>query len=184
MYIQLVISPFTFSLHKLCQSPANLYHHPIHTANVSQPYFLGMKSCGAISNHGNLLCRLYSQISPLNDQILSIISVQLWKAVVWFMGIQHKTHRYLNKLGCWWQMAYWMPSQFRFFLTHWEENIKADILQIAFSLTHWGRHKMDPISRTPFSNGFSWMKMFEYWLKFHWNLFLRIQLTIFEHWLR
>ena len=33
-------------------------------------------------------------------------------------------------------------------------------------------------------NAFSWMKMFEIQLKFHWSLFLRVQLTIFQHWLR
>ena len=37
---------------------------------------------------------------------------------------------------------------------------------------------MDAISQTTFSNAFSWMKMFEYRLKFHWSLFLRVQLTI------
>ena len=51
-------------------------------------------------------------------------------------------------------------------------------------LTHWGRDKMDAISQTAFSNAFSWMKMFEYRLKFHWNLFLRVQLTTSQHWFR
>ena len=37
-------------------------------------------------------------------------------------------------------------------------------------LKHWGRDNM--------SNAFSWMKM----LKFHWSLFLRVLLTIFQHW--
>ena len=50
-------------------------------------------------------------------------------------------------------------------------------------LTHWGRDKMDAISQTTFSSAFSWMKMFEFRLKF-WSLFLRVQLTIFHHWLR
>ena len=36
--------------------------------------------------------------------------------------------------------------------------------------------QMDAISQTPFSNAFSWMKMFEYRLKFHWSLFFRVQL--------
>ena len=45
-------------------------------------------------------------------------------------------------------------------------------------LTHWGRDKMDAISQTTFLYAFSWMKMFEYRLKFHWSLFLRVQLTI------
>ena len=51
-------------------------------------------------------------------------------------------------------------------------------------LAHWGRDKMDAISQTKFSNAFSWMKMFEYRLKYHWNLCLRVQLTIFQHWFR
>ena len=49
------------------------------------------------------------------------------------------------------------------------------------ALTHWGRDKMDAISQTTFSSAFSWMKMFELQLKFHWSLFLRDQLTIFHH---
>ena len=31
---------------------------------------------------------------------------------------------------------------------------------------------------------FSSMKMFEFRLKFHWSLFQRVQLTIFQHWFR
>ena len=46
-------------------------------------------------------------------------------------------------------------------------------------LTHWGRDKMAAVSQIMFSNAFSWMKMFEFRLKFHWSLFLRVQLTIF-----
>ena len=51
-------------------------------------------------------------------------------------------------------------------------------------LTHWGRDQMDAISQTTFWIVFSWMKMFEFRLKFHWSLFLRVQLTIFQHWSR
>ena len=51
-------------------------------------------------------------------------------------------------------------------------------------LTHWGRDKMAAISQTIFSNAFSWMKMDEFRLRFHWSLFLRVQLTIFQHWFR
>ena len=39
------------------------------------------------------------------------------------------------------------------------------------SLTHWGRDKMAAISQTTFSNTFSWMKMYEFRLRFHWSLF-------------
>ena len=44
--------------------------------------------------------------------------------------------------------------------------------------------QMDAISQTTFSNAFSWMKMFEFRLKFHWSLFPRVQLTIFQQWFR
>ena len=43
---------------------------------------------------------------------------------------------------------------------------------------------MNAISQTIFSNAFSWMKMFEFWSNFHWSLFPRVQLTIFQHWFR
>ena len=52
------------------------------------------------------------------------------------------------------------------------------------SLTHLGRYKMAVIPRTTFSNAFSCTKICEFWLKFHWSLFLTIQLTIFLHWFR
>ena len=42
-----------------------------------------------------------------------------------------------------------------------------------------GRHFPDDIS-----NAFSWMKMHKFRLIFHWNLFPRVQLTIFQHWFR
>ena len=51
-------------------------------------------------------------------------------------------------------------------------------------LTHWCRGKMAAISQTTFSNAFSWMKMYEFRLKFHWTLFPGVQLTIFQHWFR
>ena len=50
--------------------------------------------------------------------------------------------------------------------------------------THWRLDKMAAISQTTLSNTFSWMKIFEFRLKFHWSLFPRIQLTIFQHWFR
>ena len=59
---------------------------------------------------------------------------------------------------------------------------RLDILFII--LTHWSRDQMDAISQTIFSNAFSWMKMFQLRLKFHWSLSPRVKLTIFQHWFR
>ena len=43
---------------------------------------------------------------------------------------------------------------------------------------------MAAIFQTTFWNGFSWMKMFNFRLRFHWSLFPRVKLTIFQHWFR
>ena len=40
---------------------------------------------------------------------------------------------------------------------------------------------MAAISQTIFSNAFSWMKMYEFRLRFRWSLFVRVQLTIFQY---
>ena len=55
---------------------------------------------------------------------------------------------------------------------------------VFFVLTHWGQYKMAAIFQTTFSNAFSSMKMFKFRLQFHWSLFPRVQLTIFQHWFR
>ena len=49
---------------------------------------------------------------------------------------------------------------------------------MTINLTHWGRYKMAAISQTTHSNAFSWMEMLLFLFKFHWSLFLRVQLTI------
>ena len=55
---------------------------------------------------------------------------------------------------------------------------------IPLRLTHWGRDNMAAIFQTTFSNAFSWMKLYELRFRFHWSLFPRVQLTIFQHWFR
>ena len=76
---------------------------------------------------------------------------------------------YKNDVTCWLNMT--------------ESHNARDNMSLAH-LTHWGRDKIDAISQTTLSNAFSWMKMLEFRLKFHWSLFLRVQLTIFQHWFR
>ena len=51
-------------------------------------------------------------------------------------------------------------------------------------LTHPFLDKMVAISQKTSSNAFSLMKMLEFQFKFHWNLLLRVQLTISQHWFR
>ena len=82
-------------------------------------------------------------------------------------------------LMAWWckepgyqQPCYWLSFHGIFWLQHHTH------------LTHWGRDKMAAIFQMTFSNAFSWMKMFKFRLRFHWSLFPRVQLTIFQHWFR
>ena len=85
----------------------------------------------------------------------------------------------------------WARVYFLFYLLQypWLSYIKKlhDIACLAFryELLYTLRpRQMDAISQTTFSNAFSWMKMFEFRLKFHWSLFRRVQLTIFQQWFR
>ena len=55
---------------------------------------------------------------------------------------------------------------------------------VAGQLTHLPMQKMIAISQTTFSNAFSWMKSFVFCLKFHWSLYLRVQLTVRQCWFR
>ena len=49
---------------------------------------------------------------------------------------------------------------------------------------NWSLDKMAMTSPTIFGNAFSWMESFVFRLEFHWSLFLRIQLTISQHYFR
>ena len=66
----------------------------------------------------------------------------------------------------------------------WIFNMIVHNIHLIFFSTHWGRDKLVTIFHTTFSNGFLWMKMHEFRLKFPWSLFLGVQLTIFHHWFR
>ena len=51
------------------------------------------------------------------------------------------------------------------------------------TVTHWGRDKMATNFLTTFLNAFFLMKKYQFWLQFHWLLFLklRVQLTLCQH---
>ena len=44
--------------------------------------------------------------------------------------------------------------------------------------------QMAAIFQTKFSNAFSWIKMYELQLRFHWSLFPMVKLIIFQRWFR
>ena len=61
---------------------------------------------------------------------------------------------------------------------------EGEVWGVFCELTHWGRDKMAVVLQTTLSFTSSWMKMLEFRWRFHWSLFLRVQLTIFQHWFR
>ena len=76
------------------------------------------------------------------------------------------------------------PGRFLFFQ---DSSLPASLLLVNPSssqntyLTHLPQDKMAAISQIVFSDAFSWMKNFVFWLRFHWSLFLRFQLAITQH---
>ena len=62
-----------------------------------------------------------------------------------------------------------------FGLHWWSVNIGSDNGLVP--LIHLPLDKMAVISQMIFSDAFSWMKSLVFWLKFHWSLFLSVQLT-------
>ena len=113
----------------------------------------------------------------ISDNIFYVINGQ--RNYEWNIPIKHGTylrHRFLrSRLDniskvlrlCLWSYRYWVC-----------------LCLFIVTLTHWGRDKMAAIFQTTFSDGFSWMKMYEFRLTFHWSVFLGVPLTIFQHWFR
>ena len=69
-------------------------------------------------------------------------------------------------------------------LTSFSTNDFNSCMLMLLLLTHRNRDKMDAISQTTYSSEKYLMDMFEIILKCHQSLFLRVQLTIFQHWFR
>ena len=85
-------------------------------------------------------------------------------------------------------------TSFKFKLHYWESQTRRTAkmqwwtLEIALksvrgTSTHWGRDKIVATFQTIFSNAFE-MRMYKFLLRFHWSLFPRVQLTIFQYWFR
>ena len=91
---------------------------------------------------------------------------------------------YLARPVCWWTEPEQQQSNLAcnsFPLSFQLKNV-CYINKSNVALTHWGRGKMAAIFQATSSNAFSWMKVYEFRLRFHWSVFLRVLITIFQHW--
>ena len=93
----------------------------------------------------------------------------LWQRhrdLAWKIGASLPNKFEFVGFGFWWSRKYVVGSA-QYFLDH--------LLSLVhIELTHWGRDKMDAILQTRISSVFSWMKVLEFRLKFHWSLFLNV----------
>ena len=79
----------------------------------------------------------------------------------------------------------WWHIQYSWFFVHVITPQKyGKVCNIGYTINTLRPRQMDAISQTMFSNAFSWMKICEFRLSFHWSLFPRVQITIFHHWFR
>ena len=122
---------------------------------------------GTLTHHTQLENRYKIIIEPRKDGLQAHQGcIVQWKKFI-ETGSFNKTHK-ITSFG--WHDLY---------------NVLLPILreyQIHVYLTHWDWDKMAAISQATFWSAFSWMKMYEFRLKFHWSLFPVVQLTIFQHW--
>ena len=92
-----------------------------------------------------------------------------------------ETGRLSHELDKWWMcVCVWLTVMGSFHKRFFTPN--SNLIETYLTLTHWGRDKMADISQTIMqANAFSWMKILEFRLIFHWSLLLRVKLTIFQH---
>ena len=125
-------------------------------------------------------------VTPTPD--LGLCCAQWWPSTIWHYDISRRSADYaqlaLKFYGyqwfpvtvCWSENILWNGATYLLW------NIR-DIITLS-CFTHWGWVKIDAISQITSSNAFSWMKMYEFWLRFPRSLFPRFQLMIFQHWFR
>ena len=123
-----------------------------------------------IITSGNSLMLLNANIG-INVDVLSVGHLVILYTVAYI----YRTH---TKSPMWLQMSHHLTVLDHQQVQRWLQSYTC------FLLTHLPRNKMAAISQTIFSHGFLWMKSFVFRLKFHWSLFLRVQLTITQHWFR
>ena len=123
-----------------------------------------ISSCSVVLrlyHHFYNICRLYL---PTFIRVVSLTP----GAIVWLRGASEEMLKDIGKIDQWYTK------------TRHKKEMTVGIFLGMWSSTHLSLDKMAAFSQTTFSNAFSWMKMYEFHLRFHWNLFLWYKLIIFQ----
>ena len=106
--------------------------------------------------------------------------------VMWsILGCSEEVCCYVRANSPWaFQRIYWKMLYCVYYENAFLGALLTEIIWALFKYLIIRRNKMVAIFRTTLSNAFPWMKMYKFRLRFHWNLFLRVQLTMFQPWFR
>ena len=116
------------------------------------------------------------------NHINNIFLLRVWKIA--YMSLLSWETTYLH--SCLWQHIVLTSSSdntllvycLNLYMMHVGFAKVGDVTDPAGLTLNWGRGKMATTSQTTFSNALSWMKKSEFVVKFHWNLFPVVRLTI------
>ena len=121
------------------------------------------------------------QCIPRSTSLYGVTRPEWVKWKTWCILRQLDTLFHQNNFHSWFINQNHSHPSFLKFPMHIPSDLKNLSLKNTLALTNWGRDKMATISQTTLSITFSSMRMLEFWLKFHWSLILRVQLSIFQH---
>ena len=146
--------------------------------NTMLSYFMFMQNIIAALSPFTMVIKHYCLVSLNSDRRIYSNKMPIPKHRFDFLFCFVFYYRAVSFMNLLFRMAGIIPS---FWLNSLAESLFCKSLCY---LTHWGRDNMAAISQTTLSNAFSWIKMLEFRLKYHWSLFIRVKLTIFQHWFR
>ena len=154
-------------------------------------------------HRSGICCVLGINWKPLYDCMTYTYNIWvLWNIKLFFSGdtgLFLATSHYLNQ--CWnivdWNKLQWNFNRNSYKRIHLKMSsgkqrpfcLGFNMLTLALLMLDTGRITlcekqlldiMAAISKTVFSDAFSWMKMFQSWLEFHWNMLLGFELPLFE----
>ena len=125
-------------------------------------FVLHILASSALAPFGIFLVEYLERFNQSKANTAGIVAAHL---AIWGLSGKTSINRYMNGTCT----------------VNWSDTL---IRYIMPALTHWGRDKMAAFFQTTFGNEFSWMKIYEFQLEFHWSLFPGVQLTILRHWFR
>ena len=136
----------------------------------------------------------WHQLEPGHQQVhgIGLVSMEYYpcgRANSFFPGPSPNFLGFSGHLGNWNGSRNWitfiMISDLDNYILHYGKfEISSDWKCWEWPITHLPLDKMAAISQTTVSIAFSWIKILEFLFNFHWKLFLRVWLTINQHWFR